>query len=360
MSAGADRRIRVLVVDDSAAMRELLVHILRSDPEIEVAGTAGNGEEAIGAVRDLRPDLVTMDIAMPRMNGMDATRRIMESCPTPIVLVTSSWDARAVETTFRALEAGALAVLATPNGPADPRHDEDAAELVLTVKLMSEVKVVRRWARARPAKGAAAPPAVEAKRMPGAKIRVVAIGASTGGPVAIHTVLSGLPGGFPVPVAIVQHMAHGFTRGLVDWLGRSTPLEVRLAEHGERLLPGRVYVAPDGRQMAIGDGETVSLSWTPASDGLRPSVSHFFRSVARVYGKHAAAVLLTGMGKDGAEEMKILKELGAVTIAQDHGSSVVHGMPGEAIRIRAATRVLPPEKIASALVALAEDGDTVD
>ncbi len=347
--------IRVLVAEDSAVLREFLVHILSSDPAIRVIGTARDGAEALEAVQREKPDVITMDINMPRMDGFEATRRIMETQPTPIVIVSGSWDTREVATTFRAVEAGALAVLPRPPGFGHPDHEAMAQELIQTVKLMSEVKVVRRWARPRREGTAAlrAPATAEVERRPkAAEIKLVAIGASTGGPIVLQTILAALPKDFRVPVVIVQHMAAGFMAGFVEWLAQTSGQPVHIATHGESLLPGHVYAAPDGFQMKVEPGAKVSLTHDEPENGLLPSVSYLFRSVAGTYGPNAIGVLLTGMGKDGAEELKLMKQRGAVTLAQDKDSSVVHGMPGEAIRLEAATYVFPPEKIAAALVSL--------
>ncbi|MCK4359954.1 MAG: chemotaxis response regulator protein-glutamate methylesterase [Candidatus Cloacimonetes bacterium] len=339
--------IRVLVVEDSPVVQEFLVHILSSDPDIWVIGTANNGEEALEAVKRKKPDIITMDINMPKMNGLEATRKIMESLPTPIVIVSGSWDTKEVATTFRAMEAGALAIVPRPMGIGHPDYEATAKELIQTVKLMSEVKVVRRWPRRQleAVVPTVTPPVeVEPKRIK-AKIRIVAIGASTGGPIALQTILSGLPKDFPAPVLIVQHIAEGFVQGLVEWLDQTSNMPVYVATHGEYILPGHIYIAPDKFHISVKTGGRIALSKGECENGLRPSVSYLFRSIANVYGQNAAAVLLTGMGKDGAKELKLLKEKGAVTIAQDKESSVVHGMPGEAIRLGAATYILSPEKI---------------
>lgn len=347
--------IKVLVVEDSPVVRDFLVLILGADPDIDVIGTARDGEEAIEAVRRLRPDVVTMDIHMPRLNGLEATRRIMETDPTPIVIVSGSESTKEVVTTFDAMEAGALAVLRRPAGIGHPEHEAGARELAQTVKLMAEVKVVRRWPRAR--RDAAAPRPVEmGLAQEPAKLRIVAIGASTGGPPALQTILAALPKTFPAPIAIVQHMASGFSRGFMEWLALTSALPVKLAVHGESMAPGHVYLAPDDVQMKVARPDRIILTPDPPENGLRPSVSCLFRSVAEVYGCDAVACLLTGMGRDGAEELRLLKEKGAVTFAQDKDSSVVHGMPGEAIRLDAAMLVLPPEKIAAVLTSLANNG----
>jgi two-component system chemotaxis response regulator CheB len=355
MSSKPRLPIKVLVVEDSPVVSEFLVFILGSDPDIRVVGTAHDGEEALVAVRRTRPDVITMDIHMPRLNGLEATRRLMETDPTPIVIVSGSEDAREVVTTFDAMEAGALAVLRRPNGPGHPDHDATARELVQTVKLMAEVKVVRRWPRRRP--GEPAPRAVEmGLAQEPAKLRIVAIGASTGGPPALQTILAALPKSFPAPIVIVQHMAAGFSQGFMEWLAQSAALPMHLATHGELMLPGHVYLAPDEVQMKVTRNERIALAKDEPENGLRPSVSYLFRSVAEVYGCDAVAGLLTGMGRDGAQELRLLKDKGAVTFAQDKESSVVHGMPGEAIRLDAAMLVLPPEKIAAVLTSLAHNG----
>ena len=343
--------IEVLVVEDSPVAREFLVYILDSDPEIKVVGTVANGKQALDALKDKRPDVITMDIHMPEMDGFEATRRIMETSPTPIVIVTASLDPREVGTSFRAIEAGALAAIPRPQGLGHPEFESNARELIQTVKLMSEVKVVKRWNRARTAPLA---PAVREIDVDGAsgEIQVVAIGASTGGPVALQSILTGLSRDFPVPVLIVQHMASGFTQGFVGWLNQTARLPVHLAAHEEAMLSGHAYVAPDGFQMALNVRGRIALSRDAPEYGLRPSVSFLFRSLAEVYGRKAVGVLLTGMGKDGAAELQLMKKRGAITFAQDAESSVVHGMPGEAIKLEAATYVLPPPKIAAALQSL--------
>lgn len=347
-----DRRIDVLVVEDSPVMREFLVHILTSDPGIRVIETATNGEEAIQAVSHRKPDVITMDVHMPQMNGLDATRRIMETSPTPIVVVSGSSGREELSGTFRALEAGALAVVEKPPSLGHPRHQEMARDLIQTVKLMSEVRVVRRWPRREPAVSPAHP-AKETRLEPvPAEVKLVAIGASTGGPVVLQTILSRLPKNLPVPIGIVQHIAPGFTQGLADWLAQSCGFPVHVAVQGEYLLPGHAYIAPDCFQMKVEAGNRIALSTDKPENGHRPSVSCLFRSVATAMGRNAIGVLLTGMGKDGAEELRLMKAKGAVTIAQDRETCVVPGMPGEAVNLGAADYVLSPGRIAEAIGSL--------
>jgi two-component system chemotaxis response regulator CheB len=343
--------INVLIVEDSPVVREFLIHIISSDPELHVIGTAHNGEEAVEAARFKKPDVITMDIHMPKMNGFDATRRIMETHPAPIIIVSGSSTFEEIATTFRAMEAGALAVVARPQGIGHPEYETTAKELIETVKLMSEVKVIRRWSKARTELTVPLVPKMEVM-IPPTEIRVVAIGASTGGPMVLQTILSRLPKNFLAPVLVVQHMASGFIHGFAEWLGQTSQLPVHVAANGEYILPGHAYVAPDGFQMGVEMRGRIALSQDEPENGLRPSVSYLFRSVARVFGQNAVGVLLTGMGKDGAEELKLMRQKGAVTIAQDEESSVVHGMPGEAIKLDATTYVLSPDKISEALISL--------
>jgi len=344
--------INVLIVDDSLVARDFLSAIVSADPAIRVVGTAVNGKEAVQAVKDLRPDLVMMDVVMPLMDGLEATRIIMETTPLPIVIVSASWNRAEVDKTFLAMEAGALAAVQKPVGAAHPQHARLAEELVRTVKLMSEVRVIRRQSRSRrqaEVRGGAEA-AVAAVVPPGAKApKLVAIGASTGGPGAINEILSGLPKGFSAPVLIVQHIAAGFVPGFAGWLAGSSGLPVKIAAQGEIPQPGHVYVAPDDLQMGVGGNRSIMLRKDEPENRLRPSVSYLFRSIAQVFGKNAVGVLLSGMGKDGARELKLLRDAGAVTIAQDEKSCVVYGMPGEAVALDAASYVLPPAKIAELL-----------
>lgn len=343
--------INVLVVEDSPVSREFLVHILDSDPDITVIATARDGEEALNFVRHHRPDVITMDIHMPKLDGLETTRRIMETNPMPIIIVSDSENLHEVVTTFDAMDAGALAVLRRPVGIGHPDHQAMVRDMVQTVKLMSEVKVVRRWSRMRNTKPALRRADTDLARK-SAHIRIVVIGASTGGPSAIEAILAALPKNFPVPILIVQHISAGFIGGFARWLMNSSSLPVHIATHDETLLPGHVYIAPDEYQMKVERVGKIALTKDEPEHGLRPSISYLFRAVAEVYGCDTVAGLLTGMGRDGARELQLLKEKGAVTFAQDKASSVVHGMPGEAIKLNAAMLVLPLEKIAAALTNL--------
>lgn len=342
--------IRLLVVEDSMTVQRLLVAAFSADPRIQVVGTAETGEAALEAARRLSPDVITMDVNLPGMDGFEATRAIMSSCPVPIVIVTGKMDPKDSATLFRVMEAGALMVLAKPDPLGTPGHAASVARLVQHIKLMSEIKVVRRTFPGLPAGALPTLPLAE----PRAQVRVVAIGASTGGPPLLQQILSSLPSHFGAAVLVVQHMAEGFTENFVHWLNLSSRLPVRLAAEGMPISPGEVYVAPAGRHLEAAPGGRIALSGAPPEGGLRPSVCALFRSVARCYGREAAGVLLSGMGSDGAPELKTMRERGGVTIAQNRESSVVFGMPGEAVRIEAAQYILPPEGIIQLLTALVQ------
>lgn len=340
-------KIRVLIVDDSPSVRLMLEQIFSADPDFEVAGHACDGLEAVSAVERLAPDVVTMDILMPAMNGLDATRLIMERHPVPIVIVSGNLDPEELLTSFRAIEAGALAALPKPRGISHPEHAADVFLLLQRAKLMAEIRLVKRWPRIAKAQPKTAP--VDDEQGP---LRVAAIGASTGGPVVINSILSGLAPDFPLPLLIVQHMSPGFIKGFADWLSLSSRLPVRLAAQGECLLPGRVYIAPEGFQMTVAGIGRIALVRSAPENGQLPSVSALFRSIAEVYGRQAVGILLSGMGDDGARELQLLKNRGAVTIAQDRASSIIFGMPGEAVKLGAARYVLSPDRIVEYLTSI--------
>ena len=342
-------KINVLVVDDSTVARRLLVHLLESDPRTRVAGAVTDGQEAVDFVTANPPDAVLMDIHMPRLDGFEATRRIMENQPVPIIICTATTDPKAVATTFQLLEAGAVACVEKPVTRDHPDFDRLAENLLQTVALMSEVKVVRRWPKSRlvPSPGHS----TESFWAP-ARLRCVGIGASTGGPPVLQHILANLPKDFPAPILVVQHIARGFLPGMVEWLNQTSGLPVQIAAHGVSPLSGHVYLAPDDFQMSVSVGGRIILARNEPENGIRPAVSCLFRSLAETCGANAVGVLLSGMGKDGAAELKVMKDRGATTIAQDRESSVVHGMPGEAIELGGVTLIRPADKIADTLIKL--------
>ncbi len=359
-SAPTPRPLRVLIVDDSAVVRELLREILEADPELTVIGMAKNGEEGVRLAAEHRPDVITMDVHMPKLNGFEATQQIMHRHPIPIVIISGSLDTTEVDIGFQAMAAGAVAVRQRPRGVGHPAFVGEARALVQAVKAMAEVKLVRRWQtgpRTIPGTTPASPSSAAA--LPTTRpVDIVAIGASTGGPIALQALLSRLPAGLPFPIVIVQHMAEGFMPGLVEWLSRSVQFPLKLAVHHQTMMPGHAYLAPDGFHLGVTQSGRIQLIDSPPERGLRPAVGVLFRSIAATYGSRAVAVLMTGMGIDGAAELKQLRDLGAATVAQDRDSSVVFGMPGEAVKQAAATWILPPEEIATLLIRLSTPGNS--
>jgi two-component system chemotaxis response regulator CheB len=348
--------IRVVVVEDSPVARDLLVALLQNAGNIQVVGIGSNGEEAVRLTRRLRPDLVTMDVRMPGMDGLEATRRIMRDAPTPIVIVTASPMRSDMDLTFEALRAGALTVVRKP-GLADP---ETCDRLIQTVRLMADVPVVHHWGRDERQPLGAPPqeelfaPALPMSADDQQRMQLIGIAASTGGPSALAAVLGPLPADFPLPILVVQHVTPGFTTGLAEWLDGETPLHVRLAGHGDTPQPGTVSLAPDDYHIQLNARGMIELCKEQPYRGLRPSANYMFHSMARFYGPRALGIVLTGMGDDGAEGLEALHQAGGLTLAQNEQSCVVYGMPREAVIRNAVDRVLSPEQITLTLNRLAQ------
>ncbi len=340
------RRLRVVIADDSLVAREMLTQILSSDDGIEVVGQAKDGAEAIEMVERLRPDLVTMDIHMPNVDGLRATERIMAFSPTPILVVSSSVYAEGMGRAFDALNLGALEVIKKPEPKDWADLDRIGREVIRKVKILANVRVIT---HIRGRRGVETPPV--AVRGDGAGRSIVAIGSSTGGPSALLEVLGRLPDDLKVPIVIAQHIADGFVPGLVSWLDSGCRIRVVAAEDGQRVEPGAAYFAATGSNMVL---EGNFVRFVPPGHGQLyiPSADTLFDSIARSHGHRAIGVLLTGMGADGAEGLKLMRNAGAATIAQDEETSTVFGMPKAAIEIGAAEQVLPITKVAEAIEAL--------
>jgi two-component system chemotaxis response regulator CheB len=336
--------VRVLVVDDSALMRKLIPQMIEREGLIQVVGTAMDGEFALEKIPDLKPDVVTLDLDMPRMDGMETIRKIMRKHPLPIIVV-SAHSTEGASATFKALSLGALDFVTKPHDPTT-HMDEIAGELVAKIKAAAKSQLVRL-------------PEPQAKKKPKATVKlgvppskVVAIGVSTGGPQALHFVLSQLSVDFPGTILIVQHMPEGFTGLFAKRLDETCAIEVKEAKSGDLLTPGRVLVCPGNKHMKVKHmplGDVVVLTEGEKVNGHRPSVDVLMRSVAMEFGERALGVLMTGMGEDGAEGLGAIKNCGGLTIAQAEESCVVYGMPRVAVERGHAMRVVGLEALANTL-----------
>jgi len=346
--------VRVLLAEDSAVQREMFAYILEQESDFELVGTAVDGAEAVRLTKTLRPDILIMDFHMPKLNGLQATGLIMDECPTPIVVVTASFVPEEVGLSFETIKAGALAVIAKPSAPGTARYDHEVSQLVNTVRLMAEVKVVGRRRKV-----SASPMSTVTNRAlaqpPDSKYQVLAIAGSTGAPAVIADILLALATKLTVPALVVQHISIGFGPGFAQWIGQKTQLPTYMGAEGVMTTQGSIYIAPDNQQMGIDSYGRIRLKPGAANDTFCPSADDLFRSIARSYGRYAIGVLLTGMGRDGASGLLAMREAGALTAVQDEESSIVFGMPREAFLMGAASHVLPPaglvELIASVLPA---------
>ncbi len=341
--------VRVLIVDDSAVTREVLTALLNSDSDISVIGQASTGAEAVEMTATLRPDLVTMDLMMPGMDGMEATRRIMARNPTPVLFLSSFFDKEGTYSRADAIAAGALDVVEKPALMPDWRWHNAAGKLVQKVKALAKVPVI---AHIHGARKLLAQEASQADSYNGPAADVVAIGASSGGPRVIETLLSSLPSTYALGIVVVQHMTDGFTSSMLRWLRERCALQIKVAEEGDAIMPRRVLFTPEALHLVVGIGGRVHLSDAAPVNGHRPSIDVTLHSVAKVYGARSAGVLLTGMGSDGAQGLLSIRKAGGVTIAQDEESSLIFGMPRAATELGAAQQVLSPAGIVRCLKAL--------
>jgi len=350
--------LRILIAEDSLVIQRTLRALLEGEPEIEIVGVAGNGREALRLCHELHPDLVTMDIFMPEMDGLEATRRIMEECPTRIVIISAMVGERDMSSSFEAMRAGAIDVIEKPHGVLAGNYSEVKQSLA---RLLRKVAVARPAAQmswiSSPRQGCA--PQAPRGKAAGALRRVpesfepelVCLGGSTGAPTVIVEVLSKLPARYPYPIVVAQHIAKGFAAGFASWLDSAVPLEVKVADGREALRPGLVLVAPDTRNMVIGGQGEYDLEEATDPRQHVPSIDKLFRSAADAHGARVLGALLSGMGRDGAEGLAAIYAAGGVTLAQSEATSVVYGMGKVAQEAGAVMEAVSPQRLAGILLA---------
>jgi two-component system chemotaxis response regulator CheB len=341
-------KIRVLLVDDSPLVLNFLQRLLSRSPEIQVVGTAANGKDGLHMVLTLNPDVVCTDLHMPVMNGLEFTRAVMSTCPCPILVVSVSVEPGSANI-FQLLEAGAVDVFPKPRSIFDTDFDAVANGLASKIRILAGVRVFRRRniayvvAISKPAEVST----------PQFQPKMLVIGGSTGGPQALREILPQLPATFRLPLVCIQHIGSNFLSEMVTWLAEVSMMPVRKAIHGEFPQPGVIYFAPENAHLEFDNGGHFALSLATPVDGHRPSITVTMRSAAHFFGTGAVGVLLSGMGRDGADGMASIAAAGGTTIVQDEASSVVYGMPKEAVALGAAKHILPLGEIAPAIVALA-------
>ncbi|MFO8041303.1 MAG: chemotaxis-specific protein-glutamate methyltransferase CheB [Sodalinema sp.] len=352
--------IRVLIAEDSPVVQVILRRMLATYPDIELVGMARTGKEALTMMARARPDVVCTDFHMPEMNGLELTQEIMATMPRPILVLSASVQAEDTQNVFRVLNAGAVDVLPKPIDGGANNWNDLQQELITKIRVLSGVAVFthrrqlmgqsRRPREIGTAESVVRPVSSIAPEVRQRTYELVAIGASTGGPQALQGILRQIPRNFPVPVVCVQHISRGFLTGLVNWLDAECAVSVRIAQVGMRAEAGVVYFPPENQHLTFSRRGVFASAPLPPFSGHRPSVTVMFESVAAVYGRHCVGILLTGMGKDGAVGMQSIAQVGGVTIAQDEATSVVFGMPKEAIALGAAQYILPLGEIAPVLL----------
>jgi len=339
-------KLRVLVVDDSMFMRRMISDLLQQDTEIEVVGAAKNGQEGLEMARQLKPDVITLDVEMPVMDGVTMLQQLMQQQPTP-VLMLSSLTKEGAEITLKCLELGAVDFVTKPSGSISMDIYKISSQIIEKVKAVARARVAVAPSVARPVVPPLKPSPLVGRPTPDAPL--VVIGSSTGGPRALNTVMSSLPIGLHAKVLLVQHMPEGFTRSLAERLDRNSAFSVREAQGGELLQPGIAYLAQGGKHLKVERGGRIALTEDPPVHGVRPSVDVTLLSIAQNYQGPVVVAILTGMGSDGAAGLRALAAKGAYTIAEDESTCVVFGMPRAAIQTGAVKRVAPLHQIAEAI-----------
>ncbi|MBW0149863.1 MAG: chemotaxis-specific protein-glutamate methyltransferase CheB [Phenylobacterium sp.] len=343
-----------MIVEDSLVVRQLLTHIIGRDPRFVVAAAVASAEDALAEIPRVRPDVISMDIRLPGMDGLEATARIMADNPTPIVVIADAVEDASLRISMNALRAGALTVVEKPAGPSNASYERLAETICTQLFIMSSVPVIRRRSI-----GAPRDERTEARPIvTGAfeRLDFLALAASTGGPPALAKVLGALPSNFPAPVLLVQHMGAAFMEGFAKWLDGLCAMPVVLAQDGVLAEPSCVYVAPGDSHLAIRSSGVMRITQDPPVGGQRPSANVLFGALAEAAPTRTVAALLTGMGEDGAQGMSRLSQGGAHTIAEHASTAVVNGMPAAAVRLRAARDILPLDLIGPRILQLSGKG----
>ncbi len=341
--------IRLMIVDDSETVIELLTYSFATESDIEVVGIAKDGREAVKMVKELKPNIILMDINMPNLNGYEASEIIMNESPTPILLMSATWDIKEVEKILESMHIGVLGVYEKPYGLRHPKYKELYDRIVADIRVLSDVKVIRRFNTNLKKQELNFKPIENVKCVN--NYGVVLIGASTGGPPVLHTILKTLSADYPLPILVAQHMSKEFIDTFIQWLNGECKVHVKEAEDGEKISAGNVYIAPANYHLSLSN-KRIKLLKAEASDLYVPSVSKLFSSVSQANASETIAILLSGMGNDGSEEITKLKLAGAITIAQNKETSVVFGMANEAIKKNGIEFILSPEGIAEFLLTI--------
>ncbi|MGM0568829.1 MAG: chemotaxis-specific protein-glutamate methyltransferase CheB [Elusimicrobiota bacterium] len=343
------KKIRVLVVDDSPTVRSLIEMHLKGNDEIEVVGVAGDGMDAVEKASALKPDVITMDIDMPFMNGFEAIKKIMADFPVPILVISSSAFSRGGRFIFKALELGALEVIEKPKMDSGGDSERFRKKLIREIKTLSKARIaLRAGLKKRNA-------AKKKGKVPSEKFAHVGIVSSTGGPGVLRSLLAEIPGDFPGCIFVVQHISSGFTESFIKWLNGGTALDVIEARERIKIKKGMIYVAKEKQHMVVSRYGRIELDDSPKRNGFRPSGDVLFESMSEAFGPQNIGVVLSGMGCDGAAGLKALKEAGGKVIAQDPEKCVLSSMPSAVVKSGVADSVVSPDEIAGDIIKIAEE-----
>lgn len=349
--------IKVLLVEDSPIALEILQRLLQSSPDISVVGTASNGKEALEMIPKVQPNIICTDLHMKGMNGLELTQQVMAKFPRPILVISNSVQQQDTDNIFKLLQAGAIDVFPKPITGMPSDYERVKHQLINKLKILAGVSVFTRKLPKENNIAIATEKSFNCEQiitqnfLPvdidfASSIKIIAIGASTGGPQALHKIFSQLPNNFPLPIVCIQHISEGFLQGFVNWLDLECQLKVKIAQEGESPLPGTIYFGKESHHLELNSLNKFTYTTSNPVDGHCPSITVLFQSLAKYYGKKIASILLTGMGKDGVAGMQAIAAVGGLTVAQDEKTSVVFGMPKEAIVRGVVDYVLPVQEIA--------------